>query len=69
MYCWIFDDVGNHLSAVDMLKERYPKKFAIELAYVQKLLRVERVRNGNDVASLQKLCDSVETHYRGVWKH
>ena len=57
---------ANYNSAVDILKDRYGKKSAIQRAHMQKLMKIDRVRDERDVVSLRHLCDSVETHYRGL---
>jgi hypothetical protein len=57
---------GNYQAAVNILKERYGKKSAIQRAHMQGLLKTERVRDERDIASLRRMCDGVETHYRGL---
>jgi hypothetical protein len=46
--------------------KRFKGKSAIQRAHMQGLLKAERVRDERDIASLRRMCDSVETHYRGL---
>ena len=57
---------ANYKSAVEILKERYGKKSAVQRAHMQQLMKTERVKDERDLASLRRLCDRVETHYRGL---
>ena len=57
---------GNYKSAVDILRERYGKKSAVQRAHMQQLMKVERVKDEKDLPALRRLCDRVETHYRGL---
>ena len=57
---------ANYNSAVDILKERYGKKSAVQRAHMQQLMKTERVKDERDLPSLRCLCDRVETHYRGL---
>ena len=57
---------ANYNSAVDILKERYGKKSAVQRAHMQQLMKTERVKDERDLPSLRRLCDRVETHYRGL---
>jgi hypothetical protein len=57
---------ANYKSAVDILKERYGKKSAVQRAHMQQLMKAERVKDEKDLVSLRRLCDRVETHYRGL---
>ena len=56
---------AHYESAVDILKERYGKKSAVQRAHMQKLMKIDHVGDERDVVSLRRLCDRVETRYRG----
>ena len=47
-------------------RERYGRRKAVQRADIQQLIKLESVRDEKDVASLRRLCDKVETHYRGL---
>lgn len=57
---------ANYKAAVEALRERYGKPSAVQRAHVQRLMSMDRVRDENDVRSLRRLCDGVETHFRGL---
>ena len=57
---------ANYKSAVDILKERYGKKSAVQRAHMLQLMKTERVKDERDLASLRRLCDRVKTHFRGL---
>ena len=46
---------ANYESAVDILKERYGKKSAVQHAHMQKLMKIDHVRDEKDVVSLRRL--------------
>ena len=57
---------ANYNSAVDISKECYGKKSAIQRAHMQQLMKTERAIDEGELLSLRRLCDRVETHYRGL---
>ncbi|XP_014678805.1 PREDICTED: uncharacterized protein LOC106818628 [Priapulus caudatus] len=57
---------ANYQAAVELLKERYGKKNIIQRAHVNELLNIAPVFSERDTVRLRGLCDTVETHYRGL---
>ena len=46
---------ANYKSAVEILKERYGKKSAVQRAHMQQLMKTERVKDERNLASLRRL--------------
>ena len=57
---------ANYEAAVNVLKNRFGKKSAVQRAHINELLKVAPVYNDKDTARLRALYDSVETHHRAL---
>ena len=57
---------ANYESAVELLKNRYGKKTAIQRAHVNELLNVQPVYNERDAQRLRSLYDFLETKHRAL---
>ena len=57
---------ANYESAVELLRNRYGKKTAIQRAHVNELLNVQPVYNERDAQRLRSLCDFLETKHRAL---
>ena len=57
---------ANYESAVELLKNRYGKKTAIQPAHVSELLNVQPVYNERDAQRLRSLYDFLETKHRAL---
>ena len=57
---------ANYESAVELLKNRYRKKTAIQRAHVNELLNVQPVYNERDAQRLRSLYDFLETKHRAL---
>ena len=57
---------ANYQSAVEVLKARFGKKTAIQRAHMNELLGALPVYHERHTVKLRTLCDTIETHYRGL---
>ena len=57
---------ANYQSAVEVLKARFGKKTALQMAHMNELLGALPVYHERDTVKLRTLCDTIETHYRGL---
>ncbi|XP_028416197.1 uncharacterized protein LOC114539977 [Dendronephthya gigantea] len=56
----------NYEAAVKLLERRFGNKTIVQRAYINDLLNLKPVFNGNDTERLRKFFDVVETNYRGL---
>lgn len=56
----------NYKQAVEILKTRYNNEQVLISAYMQKFVKIPKVKNIHDIQGLRFLCDSVETSIRNL---
>ena len=57
---------ANYEAALNVLKNRFGKKTAVQRAHISELLKVAPVYSDKDTTSLRTLYNSVETHHRAL---
>lgn len=57
---------ANYEAAIDLLKNRFGRKSAIQRAHINELLKIQPVFGEKDTVRLRKMYDTCETHYRGL---
>ena len=57
---------ANYEAALNVLKNRFGKRTAVQRAHISELFKVAPVYNEKDTTRFRSLYDSVETHHRAL---
>ncbi|XP_068697371.1 uncharacterized protein [Montipora foliosa] len=57
---------SNYEAAIEILKQPFGKKTAIERVHINDLLKAAPVQHDKNTTGLRKLYDTVEVHHRGL---